>query len=62
MANIIRYNVHAPLGDGGSRVGQFKTLDEARIFVGGKDMSIWKAWYCRTPSGKYRIAHQVAIK
>ena len=62
MANIIRYNVHASIGDGGSRVGQFKSLDEARTFVDGKDMSIWKAWYCRTPGGKYRIAHQVIIK
>ena len=62
MANIIRYNVHLSLGSGGARVGQFKTLDEAKAFVGNKDMSIWKAWYCKSPSGKYRIAHQVAIK
>ena len=61
MANIIRYNVHLPLGSGGSRIGQFKTLQEAKAFVGKQDLRIWKTWYCKNNSGKFRIAHQVQV-
>ncbi len=41
----IRYNVHLSLGAGGGRVGQFKTLAEAREFVGNKNLFIWKMYY-----------------
>lgn len=61
MANIIRYNVHAPLGNGGSRVGQFKTLQEAKTFAKGMDYTIWKVWYGKLRDGRRYIAHQVQM-
>ena len=55
---IIRYNVRLPLGNGGGKVGQFKTLGDAKAFVGRQDLRIWKTWYERTNNGKYHIVHE----
>lgn len=56
----IRYNVHLSLGAGGARVGQFKTLAEAREFSKGKNYHIFKTWYTKyKEGGRY---HQVAYQ
>lgn len=55
---IIRYNVHRSLGAGGCRVGQFKTLEEARACVGNQNLFIWKTWYEKfTENGRYHEIH-----
>ena len=58
---IIRYNVHLSLGAGGARVGQFKTLEEARAFSKGKNYHIFKTWYEKLKSGKVYQVHYEAI-
>lgn len=55
--DLIRYNVHLPLGSGGSRIGQYKTLAEAKEAVkqaGRNDLQIWKTYYHKGNDGKYR--------
>lgn len=59
--DAIRYNVHLSLGAGGGRVGQFKTLKEAKAFVGKQNMSIWKTYYHKFNDGKYRILGQKQV-
>jgi hypothetical protein len=55
---IIRYNVHRSLGAGGARVGQFKTIKEAREFVGDQNLFIWKTWYTKfTETDRYHQTH-----
>lgn len=52
---VIRYNVHLPLGSGGSRIGSFRSLDEARQAVASesrKDLQIWKTIYHKGSNGK----------
>ena len=56
--DAIRYNVHRSLGAGGGRVGQFKTLEEARNFVGNQNLFIWKAYYHKGNDGKYRVFYE----
>ena len=57
MKYIIRYNVHVSLGAGGGRVGQFKTLEEAKAFVGKQNLFIWKSWYIRLKDGRLHEVH-----
>lgn len=48
---IIRYNVHLSLGAGGARVGQFKTLDEAKACAAKEgNCQIIKSYYERVGS------------
>jgi hypothetical protein len=48
---IVRYNVHLSLGAGGARVGQFKTLDEAKACAAKEgNCQIIKSYYERVGS------------
>lgn len=49
---IIRYEVFLSLGSGGSRVGIYKTLEQAKAHP-QKDLQIWKTFYTKSmKSGK----------
>lgn len=49
---IVRYEVFLPLGAGGSRVGSYRTLDQAKAHP-QKDLQIWKTYYTKSKkSGK----------
>ena len=56
----VRYNVHVSLGSGGGRIGQFKTLDEARAFVGKQNLFIWKTYYEKY-GDRYFVVHQEQV-
>ena len=52
---IIQYNVHLPLGAGGSRIGCYRTIEAARKAVakeGRDDLQIWKTTYHKGRNGK----------
>jgi hypothetical protein len=53
---MVRYNVHLSLGAGGGRIGSFKTLAEAREFVGKQNLFIWKTYY-EKHGDKYYSVH-----
>lgn len=59
---IIRYNVHLSLGAGGARVGQFKTLEEAKTCASNNgNCQIIKSYYERIGSTNrlWEVAHKV---
>ena len=59
---IIRYNVHLSLGAGGARVGQFKTLEEAKACATENgNCQIIKSYYERIGSNNrlWEVAYKV---
>lgn len=59
---IIRYNVHLSLGSGGARVGQFKSLEEAKICAANNgNCQIIKSYYERIGSTNrlWEVAYKV---
>ena len=55
MKYITRYEVTNPLGAGGSLVKTFKTLEEARSFIFGKDLNIYKSIFKLSNDNKKRF-------
>lgn len=62
MRYIQRYEVTLPLGAGGSRLGSYRSLSEARNAYAGKDVDIFKTVYGVSASGaKMRLKSEKII-